>query len=145
MLTKTNFNFTEKENLYDKVSHKRLLELLNDKETTVTDCKISSNAYGEYLFITLVKNDSAVVFYGLGYHHQREQYIYDWSFHNTDYADKSQSIPKAEAEKAIVERYNETKGYDKPAPRSERAELFSILSEIGDEDGVSSLLDDFGY
>lgn len=65
------FGFTERERLFDKVSHARFLEFLDDPKTKVHRIEESTNSYGEYLFVTVsrpgTKKRILVTFYGLGY------------------------------------------------------------------------------
>src|SRR4051794_5908978 len=82
----TAFGFTYKENLYDMVGHKRLLELIQAEETIVHQAQVSSNNYGEFLFITASrpKGDKREVasFWGLGFHDRRDRYILDeWNWY----------------------------------------------------------------
>ena len=46
------FGFTELERLYDRISHARLEAILADEQTTIHEIDVSSNAFGEFLFVT---------------------------------------------------------------------------------------------
>src|SRR5690606_38034622 len=75
-----NFEFTRDEPLFSQLHHERVLALLNAPETTVLRATLSTNLYGEFLFVTLryaPKRQPAqlLTFYGLGYHDQRERWI----------------------------------------------------------------------
>jgi hypothetical protein len=65
------FGLTEQERLYWRVNQKRFDEILDDDQTTIHKIQESSNAFGEFLFITTsrpgVQSRIAMTFYGLGY------------------------------------------------------------------------------
>ena len=46
------FEFTENEKLFDRISHERFKEMIEDEATTVHKAEVSSNNYGEFLFVT---------------------------------------------------------------------------------------------
>jgi len=45
--------FNERERLYDRISHERFMAILSGEQTTPHSITISSNNYGEFLFVTL--------------------------------------------------------------------------------------------
>lgn len=47
------FNFTERENLYDHVSHERFMALMMQPDVGIHDVREDSNSFGEYLVVTL--------------------------------------------------------------------------------------------
>ena len=83
------FGFTERERLFDRVSHERLLHILDDEASTVHQVELSSNSYGEFLFITLSRPTEerriCVSFYGLGLHEYRERWLMDeWHWYQAN-------------------------------------------------------------
>jgi len=65
------FALSEREQLFDRVSHERFLQILSDPKTQVHALEVSHNNYGEYLFVTLSRPGTTkrifMTFYGLGY------------------------------------------------------------------------------
>ncbi|HMN13664.1 MAG TPA: hypothetical protein PKD55_15210, partial [Bellilinea sp.] len=106
------FGLTEKEQLWDRVSHTRFLELLSDPKTTVHSLEESHNNYGEYLFVTLsrpgVGRRVFMTFYGLGYHEYRERWVYqDWYWYESVRGAglEHQRVPRDAARQQIDERH----------------------------------------
>src|SRR5579871_1058103 len=75
------FDFTDRERLFGVIGHQRFMRLLTDTQTTVHAISVTSNEYGEFLFVTMSRPDSArgervyLTFWGGGYHEQRERWI----------------------------------------------------------------------
>ena len=46
------FQFSERETLFERVSHARFMQVLEDESTTVIRAEVSSNSFGEFLFVT---------------------------------------------------------------------------------------------
>jgi hypothetical protein len=65
------FGLTEQERLYWRVNQERFHEILDDDQTFVHKIQESSNAFGEFLFVTTSRPSGqgriAMTFYGLGY------------------------------------------------------------------------------
>lgn len=45
--------FTERENIYDQVSHDRFMALVMQSDVDIYEVKEDSNSFGEYLFVTV--------------------------------------------------------------------------------------------
>ena len=75
------FGFTEREQLFDRISHERLIGFLDDTTTTVHKVEESSNSYGEFLFVTVSRPGTShrhcITFYGIGLHEHRERWVTD--------------------------------------------------------------------
>ena len=75
------FGFTEQERLAWRVDQDRFDEILNDEQTIIHKIQLSSNNYGEFLFVTTSRPSDqgriAMTFFGLGYHEQRERWLTD--------------------------------------------------------------------
>lgn len=116
------FQMTERELLYDRVSDARFIEILADESTHIHDIALSTNNYGEFMFIMLSRprgeiRDS-VTFFGLGYHEFRERWIVDeWQWYAGTARTKllEQRIPLDEATAAIEARRAEVVQYDNPS------------------------------
>ncbi len=145
------FGLTEREDLYNRVSHARFQAVLTDEQTTVHSIAEDSNNYGEFLFVSLSRQCSQfplmVTFYGLGYHDQRERWITDsWFWYEANlFPDRLwSSIPKEKALKLIAERQAAIQPYVTNEPQSPRARLFELLADLTDEDGAYTEMEDLG-
>jgi len=143
------FGFTEQERLYDRIPHKRFMAILNNERTAVHHIEVSSNNYGEFLFVTLSQpigsERTFLTFWGLGYHESRERWLTDeWRWYET--VQFRQQIPQTldsnDAQAWIQERIDEIAPYIKPQQQSRRAKLFEMLADLTDEDGATTELED---
>src|SRR5260221_663093 len=82
------FGLTEHEQLYEHINHKRFLALLTDSETNVHHIDMSTNSFGEFLFVTMSRpvgeERSFLTFWGAGLHELRERWLTnEWRFYET--------------------------------------------------------------
>ena len=145
------FGFSDKEQLYDRISHERLLEFLADEATQVHRIEESTNNYGEFLFVTLSRPGANrriwVGFYGLGYHEYRERWLVDewfWYQNNPLPEKLQQDISREEAIEKVQERSAELRRYAKQPPQTKQGRLFEMLADLTDEDGAYSEMQDLG-
>lgn len=143
------FGLTERERLFDKVSHARFLEFLNDPKTKVHRIEESTNSYGEYLFVTIsrpgTKKRILVTFYGLGYHEYREKWIAeDWYWYESVQSAliAQPTIARDEAKRIIEERYREVKASAQQDTQTRQGQLFEMLADLTDEDGAWAEMQD---
>ncbi|HMN11531.1 MAG TPA: hypothetical protein PKD55_04320 [Bellilinea sp.] len=143
------FGFTERERLFDKVSHTRFLEFLDDPQTKVHRIEESINSYGEYLFVTVsrpgTKKRILVTFYGLGYHEYREKWIAeDWYWYESVQSSliTQPTIPRDEAKRLIEERYREVRAYAQNDTQTRQGQLFEMIADLTDEDGAWAEMQD---
>lgn len=143
------FGFTERERVFDKVSHARFLEFLDDPKTKVHRIEESTNSYGEYLFVTVSRPGSKkrilVTFYGLGYHEYREKWIAeDWYWYESVQSSliAQLTIARDEAKRIIEERYREVKAYAQQDTQTRQGQLFEMLADLTDEDGAWAEMQD---
>lgn len=64
-------SLTERERLYDRVSHARFMALILQPDVDIHEIKEDENSFGEYVFVTVsCRTDPrvALTFWGLGYH-----------------------------------------------------------------------------
>ena len=92
------FGFTEREQLFDLVGTARLKTLLEADETTIHQAEISSNLYGEFLFVTASRptgeTREVVTFWGLGFHERRDRYLLDeWQWYESSLPIKKEHEP----------------------------------------------------
>ena len=143
------FGFSQKERLFDRVSHDRLLGFLEDTATTVHRVEASHNNYGEFLFVTVSKPGQQqriwVTFYGLGFHEYRERWItaeWFWYRGNPLPENLQQDISREEAVERVRERLASISPYAADQSQSRRGKLFEILADLTDEDGAYTEMQD---
>jgi hypothetical protein len=143
------YGFTEKEDLWDRVSDQRFHELIDEPQTTIHQITIDSNNYGEFLFVATSRpvgdRRVCITFYGQGFHEHRERwYTNEWSWYEAHGFPETleKSIPKDEARELIEERRREIAPYAIDQPQSGRARLFEMLADLTDEDGAYAELED---
>lgn len=145
------FGFSEKEALFDRVSHQRLLEFLEDETTQLHRVEFSSNNYGEFFFVTVSRPGQDrriwVSFYGLGFHERRERWLTDeWFWYHNNPLPKSleQEITREEALERLEEHRRELSGYVDRSTQTSRGRLYEMLADLTDEDGAYTELEDLG-
>ena len=143
------FGFTEREQLWDRISHERFLNILENEQTTIHRVEVAANTFGEFLFVTTSRGETEkrtyVTFWGLGFHDYRERWIADEWFWNQDDsypASLLQSLTLDEVKALIQERKAEIAPYAQDDTQSKRGELFEMLADLTDEDGAWAELDD---
>jgi hypothetical protein len=143
------FGFTRQEQLFDRVSHERLLEFLDDETTTVHRVEESYNNYGEFMFIKLSRPGQErriwMTFWGLGHHEQRERWLVDeWFFYrpNVFPGDEDETLDSTEVRQLLHDRHEMVQGYARQTTQSERGKLFEMLADMIDEDGAMAEMQD---
>ena len=139
---------TEDEKLWDRVSHKRFLKILQRFE--IDHITFDYNSYGYFMFVGLkISKTVYIEFWGLGYHEDRDRYYVDeWNFNYDSYCRDSywykENIPAETAIKQIETRKKEIELLAIKHKQSEHGSLFEELAEIADDDGVSNFFVDMG-
>jgi len=146
------FAFTEREQLEERLTEKRFQQLLTDERSTVHQIEVSTNNYGEFLFVTMSQKageESAfVTFWGLGFHELRERWFIDeWRFYESQQFMHQipQKIALADAQAFIQARRDQIVPDIGRTPQSKLAELFELLADLTDEDGAYTELEDLGW
>lgn len=146
------FTFTEREQLYDRISYTRFMALIAQPDVDIHEVGESTNSIGEYLFVTvscrIAHPKQLYTFWGLGYHEQRERWIADtWQWYESEQnAEKFPMLSKTEALAQISEREAFVRANATPSqPQSRRAQLYELIADLTDEDGALSELEDFGW
>lgn len=145
------FGLTEREQLFDRVSHERFLAILDDGYNTIREMKLSTNNYGEFLFVTVSRpqgeQHEGITFWGYGYHDYRERWFTEeWFWHrSTIYPNTlERRIARDEAQEILGARLQEITPYLEEGHQSQRGALFELLAEMTDEDGAYIELEDLG-
>lgn len=143
--------FTEREKLYDQISHARFLALVMQPDVDIHEIQESSNSFGEYLFVMLScrteQPKKLLTFWGLGYHEYRERWLVDtWQWYESQRDRATLPIlPKEESLKQIQDREAYARSNASPIQQSRRAQLYEILADLTDEDGALTDLEDLGW
>ncbi|MEZ4671459.1 MAG: hypothetical protein R3E39_26445 [Anaerolineae bacterium] len=136
------YGFTEHERLFERISHKHLLSILENPMTDILKTEVSSNVFGEFLFVTTKRMASQqavhITFWGLGFHEFRERWLQDeWFWYETTPPpfDAQERLTREQALTRINERHAEIMVSPHPA-RSSRSKLYEMLADLTDEDGA---------
>ena len=131
--------FTKDEDSFDRVSIKRAKEIIRRDDVTVHSCGDGQNNYGSFLFIYICYKGSTFALWGLGEHIEREKWI-DHFFVDSASDTKKEVIDKEEVLKTIDE-----KNVKVEIEQSPRGEMFEMLADLFDDDGVSIMFEDNSY
>lgn len=145
------FGLTENEKLFDRISDGRFLSLFQDEATTVHRVELSSNSFGEFLFVTLSRSSDQtreyLTFWGKGFHEYRERWLTDeWFWYKPHLTEELQEkhLNRQEADELFQQHQETIAAYVTEGTQSERGRLFDLLADLTDEDGAWSELDDLG-
>ena len=145
------FSFTEREQLYSRISHERLQALMEDEQTTIHKVELSANLYGEFVFLTVSRPEGDKpqlwTLFGLGYHEHRERWLtQEWSFFRANPFPETldQRVSKAEAQELLRERQEEIAPYATQDTQTGRGKLFEMLADLTDDDGALAEMEDLG-
>jgi len=144
-------SFTEREKLYDNISHTRFMALVIQPDVDIHEVKEDSNSFGEYVFVTVScrteQPKKLYTFWGLGYHEYRERWIVDaWQWYESQQnPSKKAVLHKQEAITHIKEREAFVRANAAPTRQSRQAQLYELMADLTDEDGALSELEDLGW
>lgn len=149
---------TNSENLYFRIAHARLIEIVSLPEVQVCSVGRSENDYGEFLFITLIhtKGKSGLTLFGCGFHELRERWFIDeWHFYaiSERHVEKEMEVKRHLSKDAAItrillerQRAERRRAEDETVnKRSQIAIDFELLADLTDDDGATSMLQDLGY
>lgn len=135
----------ETEQLWNKVTHARMLELVAAFDA-VGRAEIDDNNYGTYLFLTLHIGADFYTFYGLGERNDGKIERDHWHFYRSTssiYRDKP-VLAHATVMQTIIDRRREVDTWEDP-PKSQTQRTDTLLDIAGgDEDFASLLEEEFG-
>jgi hypothetical protein len=136
---------TESEALWEKTSWERVKALITAADKVV-DSSRGCNNYGEFRFVTVVKDGSALTMYGHGYHEYREAPVIEtWYLYGGN--GLSAGRPALDKRKVLKELNFEHETYKlrHAGENKQNRTLFAHLAdELGDEDAVFTELEDRG-
>lgn len=145
------YGFTDREQLFGFITDRRFRAIVADEQTTVHQLKLTTNSYGEFVFVVTSRGAgtarTSVTFYGLGYHEYRERWLTDewfW-YHANAFPDVLiQQLSKAEVEELLRDRRGQMPPEASQPAQTTRGRLFEMLADLTDEDGALSELEDLG-
>ena len=143
------FTFTDREQLFDRISDERFRELIERESTTLHEASISTNNYGEFLFATVSWQSQTgreyVTFWGLGFHEYRERWIgQEWYWYRCERQSlEDKTIPREEFDEQLEERAAFVAAYLDEDTQSQRGQLFEFMADMTDEDGAVADLDEY--
>lgn len=146
----TGFVFTERERVLQFLHTTRLLTLLQPP-TVIHKTHLSSNQYGEFLFITASRTTSGgtecLTFYGMGLHDYRDRwYVDEWKWY-TGYltADlRQQHLAMADLQTLLDQRRADIADDVAAHQPSRDGQLFEMLADLTDDDGALAEMQDLG-
>jgi hypothetical protein len=143
------YGFNERERLNWRVSNERLEEIINDDRTMIHNIQLSTNSFGEFLFITTSRPSDreriAMTFSSLGYHEQRERWLTkEWFWYQSETYPKmiEQKVEKEKAKEQIRQRLESLLPYFDQPTQTRRGEIFELLADLTDEDGALAEMED---
>jgi len=141
------FDITEEEVSFWRVSSEKLKEILIDPQTTTHSIKLTTNTYGEFLFLTASKGKgeqrTCMVFYGLGYHKYRERWINEeWFWNQIPVAlvDIREKLPDEEVAKQLEQRLTAISPSFEEDKQTDLGRMFDCLADTTDDE---TALDEF--
>lgn len=149
------FDFSDRERLFARISHQRLLEILQQRNTILYSAHVSQNDYGEFLFVTAQRptetEPQVVTFFGLGLHEYRDRYLVDewWWYESRPNPRREEREPASRKHilQMIDARHKEIEALAQAHPQSRAGEVFDLIADESDDDSVladyrDELLDD---
>jgi hypothetical protein len=143
------FEFTEREELFDRISDARFRELIELESTTFHEIDLSTNSYGEFVFATVSwqspQGREAATFWSLGYHEYRERWIgREWFWYRTERRNlHERRVAREEFMEQLEERAAYVASFLDEDSQSERGRLFELLADMTDDDGAIADLDEY--
>lgn len=133
---------TDSEVLWDKVSMKRMRQIIRNSKHKVLGCNRDTNSYGEFLFITVADENKCVTFYGLGRDWNRDRYIIDeWLVGSDDQVSSwkkrmnvSRALNKERVLKTILADATTCRKRAKGQRQSASGQRFEMFADLSDDD-----------
>ncbi len=145
------FGLTERERLFTRVSHDRFFTFLTALDTSIHDAQLSTNNYGEFLFVTMsrlgTEEREHYTFFGLGYHEPRDRWITDeWFWYQARPHSRQQEELEREAVLRLVKERQADISTDVALhKRSQRGVIFEELADLSDDDSVIADFEDGAF
>jgi len=145
------FDITETEVLHWRVTDERLKEILANPNTTTHTVKLSTNTFGEFLFLTASRGSGPqrvyMTFYGLGYHDYRERWIskeWFWYQSQESQVETQFKLTFEEVTEKLEQRLAVISPFLDQDTQTEIGWMFEQLADLTDEDGALVEMEDLG-
>ncbi len=145
------FGITEAEVARFRIPDEKLREILANPHTTTHTIKLSTNTFGEYLFLTASRGTGqhrvCMTFYGLGYHEFRERWIHEEWFWYQSQASLVPIQPKISTEEIaekLEQRRVEISPYLGEDTQTDLGQMFEQLADLTDDDAALAEMQDLG-
>lgn len=145
------YGLTDKEASRLRVTDERLKEILAKPNTTAHAIKLSTNTFGEFLFLTASRGSGqhriCMTFYGLGYHEYRERWINNewfWYQSQESMVDIKTKLPGEEVTEKLEQRFAEISSYLSDNTQTELGRMFEALADMTDDDAALAEMQDLG-
>jgi len=144
------FGLTENEMLFDRVTAKRLKEIINNKNYRLVYNKRDTNNYGEFRFITLTDGKEAITFWGNGFHEMRDCfYTKTWFFYINPIQEWGKKFykpvddsHKKHAIQIVDFEAEELEEDAREHHQSKEGKVFTCVANLTDDDAAMSMLED---
>ena len=145
------FDITEDELSRWRVSDEKLKQILANPNTSINEVILSSNSYGEFIFLTTSRGIGeqrvCMTFYGYGYHEYRERWIHkEWFWRQTsvEFDKPLKQIDFKEVEKIMENRLADISTYNDEGTQTEVGRMFETLADMTDDDAALAEMQDLG-
>lgn len=145
------FGLTEEEAIRLRVTDERLKEILAQIDTTTHTIKLSTNAFGEFLFLTTSRGTSqgriCMTFFGLGYHEYRERWVSEeWFWYQSQESAVDIGVKKSteEISEKLKQRRIEIASHLHEDTQTELGQMFEQFADLTDDDAALAEMQDLG-
>jgi hypothetical protein len=146
------FGITEGEVARWRVKDERLREILAVPNTTTHTIKLSTNTFGEFLFLTASRGVGqqriCMTFYGLGYHEYRERWISEeWFWYQSEesHVDTQNQLSGEEVGEKLEQRLAEISPRFGEDTQTELGRMFEEFADMTDDDAALAEMQDLGF
>lgn len=145
------FEILESEVARLRVSDEKLKEILAKPSTITHTIKMSTNTFGEFLFLTASRGSGQqktfMTFYGLGFHKFRERWISEeWFWYQTQESmvDVDERLSGEEITEKLDQRRADISSYLDEDTQTELGRMFEEFADLTDDDAALAEMQDLG-
>jgi len=145
------FGITDAEVARWRVTDERLKEILANPNTTTHTIKLSTNTFGEFLFLTTSRGVGqqrvCMTFYGAGYHEYRERWIskeWFWYQSQESMVDVRTKLPGEEVTEKLEQRLTDISPNLDENTQTELGQMFEQFADLTDDDAALAEMQDLG-
>ena len=145
------FGITEEEVSRWRVTDERLKEILANPNTNTHTINMSTNTFGEFIFLTASRGSGqhriCMTFYGLGFHEYRERWIskeWFWYQSQESQVDTQSKLSLEEVTEKLEQRLADISPNLGQDTQTEIGWMFEQLADLTDEDGALAEMQDLG-